>query len=756
MKISREEVFAYHEKGRPGKLAIVPSKPAETQRDLSLAYTPGVAEVSRAIHEDPENVYRYTIKSNLVAVISNGTAVLGLGDIGPLAAKPVMEGKALLFKRLADVDSIDIEVDSRDPDHFVNVVRAIAPTFGGINLEDIKAPECFYIEEKLKESLNIPVFHDDQHGTAIIVLAGLINALDLQGKRMEDVKIVILGAGAAGIAIARILLQYGAKRENLRLVDSRGVIYRGRKEGMNPYKEEFAVETAERTLRDALKGADVFIGVSRPNLVSGEDLDLMAERPVIFALSNPVPEVDYGVAREVRPDAIVATGRSDYPNQLNNVLGFPYIFRGALDVRATMITEGMKIAAAEAIARLAREDVPESVLKAYNLTSLSFGKDYIVPKPLDPRLIYWVAPAVAEAAMRDGVARLTLNLEEYREKLRGITEEAVSFTRSLIRVKPGRLPRIVFPEGDNETILRVANVLSRENMAFPVLIGDKDVIERQIKALQLHFKYEIIDLWKFDVKPYAEKLWKLRWKKGLTKADACVKLRSRRYLGTMLLYDGYVDGFLYGVVHNYGESIRPLLEIIKTREGIRKVAGLYVALSKRLGPLFFADTTVNPDPSAEDLAEMAIMASEVARKFGQEPRVGFVSFSNFGTSKHPTARKMREALTILKEKAPDILAEGEGHADVLLDKRILKELYPFSEFARKEVRANVLIFPDLNSANIAYKLLGAASGTKMVGPILMGLRKPAHVIQKGDDEEAILSMAYYLISEILEGEKSLP
>ena len=751
MKISKEEVFRYHEEGKPGKLSIVPSKPAETQRDLSIAYTPGVAEVSKAIHSNPEDVYRFTLKANLVAVISDGSAVLGLGNIGPLAAKPVMEGKSLLFKRLADVDSIDIEVSSEDPDHFIEVVKAISPTFGGINLEDIRAPKCFYIEEKLIEALDIPVFHDDQHGTAIIVLAGLINALELQGKRIEDVKIVILGAGAAGIAIARMLVHYGAKRENLRLIDSRGVIYRGRKEGMNPYKEAFAVETEERTVRDALKGADVFIGVSGPNLVSAEDIKGMAERPIIFALANPVPEIPYEVAVQTRPDAIVATGRSDYPNQLNNVLGFPYIFRGALDVRARRITDNMKVAAAQALAKLAREDVPESVLKAYNLTALSFGKDYILPKPLDPRLIYWVAPAVAKAAMEDGVARLTLDIEEYRERLRGVTEKAVSFTRSLIRVKPKEVPRIVFPEGDNETILRVANTLSREGMAFPVLIGDRDVIEKQINALQLKFRYEIVDLWKFDVKPYAEKLWQMRWRKGLAKADACVKLRSRGYLGTMLLHEGYVDGMLYGVVHNYNESLRPVLEIIKPREGVRKVAGLYVALSKHLGPLFFADTTVNPDPTAEDLAHIAVMASEVARKFGQEPRVAFVSFSNFGTSDHPSVEKMREALKILRRTAPEILAEGEGHADVLLNAKVLKELYPFSVFAQHNTRANILIFPDLNSANISYKVLSASCRIKMVGPILMGLSKPAHVIQKGDDEESILSLAYYLISEILEG-----
>ncbi|NPA80185.1 MAG: NADP-dependent malic enzyme [Thermotogae bacterium] len=750
MKISKEEVFRYHEEGRPGKLEIVPSKPAETQRDLSLAYTPGVAEVSRAIYSNPDDVYRFTLKANLVAVISDGSAVLGLGDIGPLAAKPVMEGKALLFKRLADVDSIDVEIESEDPDHFINVVKSIAPTFGGINLEDIKAPKCFYIEEKLIELLDIPVFHDDQHGTAIIVLAGLINALELQGKRIEDVKIVILGAGAAGIAIARMLVKYGARKENIRLIDSRGVIYKGRKEGMNPYKEAFAVETDERTIRDALRGADVFIGVSGPNLITAEDIKLMAERPVIFALANPVPEIPYEVATAARPDAIVATGRSDYPNQLNNVLGFPYIFRGALDVRATRITDNMKIAAAEALARLAREDVPESVLKAYDLDALSFGKDYILPKPLDPRLIYWVAPAVAEAAMRDGVARVRVNLEEYREKLRGITEEAVSFTRRLIHVKPERPPRIVFPEGDNETILRVANVLNREGLAFPVLIGDREVIERKIKAMHLDFKHEIVDIWRFNVRPYAEKLWQMRWRKGLALADACVKLRSRGYLGTMLLHEGDVDAMLYGVVHNYGESLRPILEIIKPRKGVKRVAGLYVALSKNLGPLFFADTTVNPEPTAEDLANIAIMASEVAKKFGQEPRVAFVSFSNFGTSDHPSVEKLRVALSILKEKAPNLPAEGEGHADVLLNEKILKELYPYSLFAKLGTRANVIIFPDLNSANISYKVLGASCRIKMIGPILMGLSRPAHIIQKGDDEEAILSLAYYTIAQVLE------
>jgi len=751
LKIKREEVLKYHSEGKPGKISIVPSKRAETQRDLSLAYTPGVAEISMEVYKNPESAYLYTTKANLVAVISDGSAVLGLGDIGPLAAKPVMEGKALLFKKLADIDAIDIEVDEEDPDEFVKVVKAISPTFGGINLEDIKAPKCFYVEEKLKELLDIPVFHDDQHGTAVIVLAGLINALYLQNKKFQDVKVVILGAGAAGIAIADLLIKYGVKKENLRLVDSKGVIFKGRVEGMNPYKEKFAVETNERTLRDALKGADVFIGVSGPNLLTGEDIRVMAEKPIIFALANPIPEIPYEVAQRERPDAIIATGRSDYPNQLNNVLGFPYIFRGALDVRATKITDNMKIAAALALANLAREDVPENILKAYGLRRLSFGKSYIIPKPLDPRLIYTVSPEVAKAAIKDGVARLKeFDVRSYAERLRAYSEKAISVVRAiLVKNYSSYVPKIVFPEGENETILRVANVLSDEGIAKPVLIGSPDRISSLISELGLDFEAEIVDPNDVDkLEYYAHLLWKLRWRKGLGYEDAKEKIKNPGYLGTLMLYDGYVDALLYGVVHNYNEAIRPLLEIIKPREGIRKVAGLYIVLTDK-GAIFIADATVNPDPEAEDLADIALMSAEVAREFGYEPRIAFVSFSNFGTSSHHSAIRMRKAIEILNSKHPELIVDGEMHVDVALSEELLKRFYPFSRLAQMGKPANILIFPGLNSSNSAYKILSSLANVKIVGPILMGLSKPAHVIQKGDDEERILALAYYAINQVL-------
>ncbi len=751
LKIKKEDVFRYHSEGRPGKISIVPSKKAETQRDLSLAYTPGVAEVSMEVYKNPESAYLYTTKANLVAVISDGSAVLGLGDIGPLAAKPVMEGKALLFKKLADIDAIDIEVDAEDPDEFVKVVKAISPTFGGINLEDIKAPKCFYVEEKLKELLDIPVFHDDQHGTAVIVLAGLINALYLQNKRFEDVKVVILGAGAAGIAITDLLTKYGVRKENIRLVDSKGVVFKGRVEGMNPYKERFAVETEERTLKDAMKGADIFIGVSGPNLLSEEDIRVMSERPVIFALANPIPEIPYEVAQRVRPDAIIATGRSDYPNQLNNVLGFPYIFRGALDVRAKKITDNMKIAAALALANLAREDVPENVLKAYGLRKLSFGKDYIIPKPLDPRLIYTVSPEVAKSAIKDGVARLMeFDAASYTERLRAYSEKVISVVRSiLVKNHANYIPRIIFPEGENETILRVANTLSDEGIAKPVLIGSPERIGSLISELGLNFEAEIIDTGDVDkLEYYAHLLWKLRWRKGLGYEDAREKIKNPGYLGTLMLYDGYVDAMLYGVVHNYNEAIRPLLEIIKPREGIRKVAGLYIALTEK-GAIFMADTTVNPDPEAEDLVDIAVMSAEVAREFGYEPRIAFVSFSNFGTSNHHSALRMRKAIEILNSSYPELLVDGEMHVDVALSEDLLKRFYPFSKLAQKGKAANVLIFPGLNSSNAAYKILSSLANVKLIGPILMGLSKPAHIIQKGDDEERILALAYYAVNQVL-------
>lgn len=733
----REDALEYHRKGRPGKLEIVPTKPMITQRDLSLAYSPGVAYPVLEIEKDPDLAYEYTIKGNLVAVISNGTAILGLGDRGALASKPVMEGKAVLFKKFADVDAIDIEVNTRDPDEFIRVVQAIAPTFGGINLEDIKAPECFYIEETLRATLDIPVFHDDQHGTAVISAAALLNALELVGKRIDEIKVVINGAGASGIACADLWVKLGVRKENLILLDTKGVIYKGRKEGMNPYKERFAADTEARTLAEAIRGADVFLGLSVADVLTPEMVKSMAERPIIFALANPDPEIRYELAKEVRPDAIVATGRSDYPNQVNNVLGFPFIFRGALDVRARAINDEMKLAAARALAALAREDVPDSVLKAYGLETLRFGPDYIIPKPLDPRVMLWEAPAVAQAAMETGVARIHIDIEEYRERLAARLGKGTQVMRFIINKAKAAPKRIAFGEGEEPKILRAAALIQEEGIGRPILIGRPEVIRRRIEELGLRCQPEIVYPPEFPrLEEYAQRLYEKRQRKGVTLPLARTLMLEPNYFGPMMVEMGDADAFISGLTYDYPAVIRPALQVVGVREGMRKVAGLYIMIVKEK-VYFFTDATVNIEPTAEDLAEIAIMAADFARRFDIEPRVAMLSFSNFGSTRHPLSEKVRQAVEIVRQRRPDILIDGEMQADTAVVPEIIEERYPFSRVKD----ANVLVFPDLEAANVSYKLLQRLGNAQAIGPILLGMGKPVHVLQTGDEVQDIVFIA---------------
>jgi len=733
----REDALEYHRKGRPGKLEIVPTKPMITQRDLSLAYSPGVAYPVLEIEKDPDLAYEYTIKGNLVAVISNGTAILGLGDRGALASKPVMEGKAVLFKKFADVDAIDIEVNTRDPDEFIRVVQAIAPTFGGINLEDIKAPECFYIEETLRATLDIPVFHDDQHGTAVISAAALLNALELVGKRIDEIKVVINGAGASGIACADLWVKLGVRKENLILLDTKGVIYKGRKEGMNPYKERFAADTEARTLAEAIRGADVFLGLSVADVLTPEMVKSMAERPIIFALANPDPEIRYELAREVRPDAIVATGRSDYPNQVNNVLGFPFIFRGALDVRARAINDEMKLAAARALAALAREDVPDSVLKAYGLETLRFGPDYIIPKPMDPRVMLWEAPAVAQAAMETGVARIHIDIEEYRERLAARLGKGTQVMRFIINKAKAAPKRIAFGEGEEPKILRAAALVQEEGIGRPILIGRPEVIRRRIEELGLRCQPEIVYPPEFPrLEEYAQRLYEKRQRKGVTLPLARTLMLEPNYFGPMMVEMGDADAFISGLTYDYPAVIRPALQVVGVREGMRKVAGLYIMIVKEK-VYFFTDATVNIEPTAEDLAEIAIMAADFARRFDIEPRVAMLSFSNFGSTRHPLSEKVRQAVEIVRQRRPDILIDGEMQADTAVVPEIIEERYPFSRVKD----ANVLVFPDLEAANVSYKLLQRLGNAQAIGPILLGMGKPVHVLQTGDEVQDIVFIA---------------
>ncbi|MBO9360749.1 MAG: NADP-dependent malic enzyme [Thermoflexus sp.] len=708
-----------------------------TQRDLALTYSPGVAYPVLEIEKDPDLAYEYTVKGNLVAVISNGTAILGLGDRGALASKPVMEGKAVLFKKFADVDAIDIEVNTRDPDEFIRVAQAIAPTFGGINLEDIKAPECFYIEETLRSTLDIPVFHDDQHGTAVISAAALLNALELVGKRIDQIKVVVNGAGASGIACADLWVKLGVRRENLIMLDTKGVIYKGRKEGMNPYKERFAADTEARTIAEAIRGADVFLGLSVADVLAPEMVKSMAERPIIFALANPDPEIRYELAKEVRPDAIVATGRSDYPNQVNNVLGFPFIFRGALDVRARAINDEMKLAAARALAALAREDVPDSVLKAYGLEMLRFGPDYIIPKPLDPRVMLWEAPAVAQAAMETGVARIHIDIEEYRERLAARLGKGTQVMRFIINKAKAAPKRIAFGEGEEPKILRAAALIQEEGIGRPILIGRPEVIHQRIGELGLRCQPEIVYPPEFPrLEEYAQRLYEKRQRKGVTLPLARALLLEPNYLGPMMVEMGDADAFISGLTYDYPSVIRPALQVVGVREGTRKVAGLYIMIAKEK-VYFFTDATVNIESTSEDLAEIAIMAADFARRFDIEPRVAMLSFSNFGSTRHPLSEKARQAVEIVRRRRPDILIDGEMQADTAVVPEIIEERYPFSQVRD----ANVLVFPDLEAANISYKLLQRLGNAQAIGPILLGMGKPVHVLQTGDEVQDIVFIA---------------
>jgi malate dehydrogenase (oxaloacetate-decarboxylating)(NADP+) len=736
--IKKEEALEYHSQGRHGKIEVIPTKPCITQRDLSLAYTPGVAEPCREIEKNPDLAYSYTAKGNLVAVVSNGTAVLGLGDIGALAGKPVMEGKGVLFKRFADIDVFDIEVNSHDPDEVIKVVRLLEPTFGGINLEDIKAPECFYIEETLKKEMDIPVFHDDQHGTAIISGAALLNAVELTGRDIKKIKMTINGAGASAIACAKFYVSLGVTKENITLCDSKGVVYKGRTEGMNPYKEEFAVDTPHRTLAEVMKGADVFVGLSKGNVVSREMVKSMAPKPVVFAMANPDPEISYEDATAARSDIIMATGRSDYPNQVNNVLGFPFIFRGALDVRARAITEEMKQAASFALAKLAKEDIPDSVINAYGGKPFRFGKDYIIPKPLDYRVLLYVAPAVAKAAMDTGVARIKIDIDEYRESLEKRLGKSREVMRFMINKAKQNPKRVVFPEGNNQKILRASHLIMDEGIGQPILLGRENVIREA--AQELNVSLEGIEIIHPASSPkyesYVEAFYKLRQRKGITMTEAHQMMRTPNGFGSMMVHLGDADALVSGVTMHYPETIRPALQIVGMRKGVSRVAGMYLLIIK--GEVyFFADATVNIDPSPEALAEIAILAAETARRFDVEPHVAMLSFSNFGSAKHPLVDKVREATKIVKQKDPTLIVDGEMQADTAVVPEILESIYPFNTLKRK---ANVLIFPDLQSGNVAYKLLQRLGGAEAIGPILMGMDKPVHVLQHGFDVHEVVNM----------------
>lgn len=739
MPVSKQEVLDYHRQGRPGKIQVVPTKPSLTQRDLTLAYSPGVAEATLEVERDPETAYELTAKGNLVAVVSNGTAILGLGDRGPLASKPVMEGKGLLFKRFADIDVFDIEINARTPAEIIAVVKALEPTFGGINLEDIKAPECFEVEETCKATMNIPVFHDDQHGTAIISGAGLLNALEITGKKIGDLKIVINGAGASGVACGEFWIRLGVNRANIIMCDTKGVLYKGRLEGMNKYKDRFAVETKARTLADAVKDADVFLGLSSKDVLTPEMVKTMAPQPLIFALANPDPEIKYDLAKATRPDAIVGTGRSDYPNQINNVLGFPFIFRGALDVRAKAINEEMKVAAAKALAALAKEDVPDAVLKAYGLEALRFGPEYIVPKPVDPRVLLWEAPAVAQAAMESGVARRTLDLNQYREQLEARLGKGREVMRSIITKAKSHPKRIAFGEGEEPKIIRAAAQIEEEGIGKPILLGNRTIIEARIRELGIDYHPQIMSLARggAEMEKYIAAYYQLRERKGITRGMAERMMSRRNHFGPMMVKLGDADAFVSGLTFNYPDVIRPALQIVHTREGVKKAAGMYIVITRDQRVFFFTDATVNIDPSAEDLAEIAILAADAAKTFEVEPRIAMLSFSNFGSTPHPSSDKVRHAVQLVREKRRDLAIDGEMQADTAVVSHILQERYAFAQVRNP----NVLVFPNLEAANIAYKLVRHLGDAEMIGPILLGMGKPIHVIQQGDEVKDIVNIA---------------
>jgi malate dehydrogenase (oxaloacetate-decarboxylating)(NADP+) len=751
MNIRKEDVLEYHSSAPAGKISITPTKPCHTQRDLSLAYTPGVAIPCLEIEREPALAYRYTAKGNLVGVVTNGTSVLGLGNIGPLAGKPVMEGKGVLFKRFADIDVFDLELAASDPKDVIRACQMLEPTFGAINLEDIKAPDCFVVEEELRRTLRIPVFHDDQHGTAIIVGAALLNALILVDKKIGDVIAVCNGGGAASLACAEHAVQLGMKRENIIMCDIEGVVYEGRTKEMNPYKARFAKKTSMRTLADAMHGADVFIGLSVGNCVTPEMLLSMARRPIVFALANPDPEVPYDVVVKTRPDAIVATGRSDYPNQVNNLLGFPFIFRGALDVRATTINEAMKMAATHALAELAREEVPDSVSRSYGMQRLEFGPQYIIPKPFDPRVLIRESAAVAKAAMDSGVAQERVDLDEYREQLERRLSKVHGVMRIMIHKAQQQPKRVVFPEGEENKILRAAQILIDEQVAVPILLGREAVIRERMANLRITLDSAVI------VDParspqharYAEELYRLRQRKGVTRSEAEELILNHNYFGSIMVSTGDADALVGGITMHYPETIRPGLEVIPLRAGLRRVSGLYLMITQQ-GIYFFADATVNIDPSAEDLAEIAISAAETAERFNVKPRVALLSFSNFGSTRHPLADKVRRAVELVKQRAPALMVDGEMQVDTAITPEIIEQTYPFSSL---KGGANVLIFPNLEAGNVAYKLLAKLGGAEAVGPILMGLSKPVHVLQRGAEVNEIVNVAAVAVVDAQEAER---
>jgi len=742
MEIRKQDALNYHSSGRKGKIEVISSKPVSTQWDLSLAYSPGVAVPCLEIEKDPSLAYEYTAKGNLVAVISNGTAVLGLGDIGAIAGKPVMEGKGVLFKTFADIDVFDIEVNTKDPEVFVETVKLLEPTFGGINLEDIKAPECFYIEERLKKEMNIPVFHDDQHGTAIISGAALINAVYLQRKELSNIKIVVCGAGASGIACSRLYVSLGVKRENIYLVDTKGVIYKGRKEGMNKYKEEFANDTHLRTFEEVLKGADVFCGLSSGGMVTKEMVKTMADNPIIMAMANPDPEISPKDVMCVRKDAIIATGRSDYPNQVNNVLGFPSIFRGALDVSATTINEEMKLAAVYSLAELARDVVPDNVVKAYGGHKMHFGKEYIIPKPFDPRVLVRVAYAVAKAAIDSGVAKKSIDPEVYKEILAEKIDKARETMRVIYHKARSKPRRIVFGEGDNQNVLEAVNIVINERIAHPILLGNKELIEKKIKELDIKLpanKFDIVDPRNNSlIEQYTKEYFKLRQRHGVTMNLAKRRMIHRRYFAPMMLQQGDADGLLCGITRNFVRSVRPILQIIKPREGIKDVSALVIIVIKNK-MYFLADVGFIENPTVEQLASITFCSANVAKAFNVEPRVALLSFNNFGDGFDiETSVKMAKAVEYIREKQPNLIVDGELQADIALSQDILSSTYPFSKLNGKP--ANILIFPNLAAGNITYKLMSKIGGAQYIGPILLGLSKSAHILQYHTSVQEIVHM----------------
>ena len=748
--MKRQAALDYHRKGRPGKIAVVATKPLTNQRDLALAYTPGVAEPCLEIAKNQEEVYTYTARGNLVAVVTNGTAVLGLGNIGPHAAKPVMEGKANLFKQFADLDVFDLEVGSANPDDVIKFCQLLEPTVGGINLEDIKAPDCFYIEETLRETMGIPVFHDDQHGTAIISGAALLNALEIVGKELADVRIVFCGAGAAAIATASHYIRLGVKREHVVMCDKHGPIYAGREAEMDRYKSRFAGDTTARSLTEALVGADVFVGLSAAGALTGEMVRGMAAKPIIFALANPNPEITPEEVRAVRDDAIIATGRSDYPNQVNNVLGFPFIFRGALDTRATQVNEEMKMAATRALARLAKEDVPDSVSSLYGMKRVRFGPEYLIPFPFDPRVLLWVAPAVAWAAVASGVARQMIDLDGYRDALELRLGRARGIMRGIINRAVRDPRRVVFPEGADARIIRAAQILAEEGIAHPILLGDREAIERSAANAGLSLGELQVDDPRSHPRreAYAEYLFERRQRKGLSRGEAEQRLTNTNYFGSLMVAMGDADALVSGVTQHYPETIRPALEVIGSSQGL--VSGMYLLVTEK-HVVFCGDTTVNIDPSAAELAQIAISAARIVRTFGIEPKVAMLSFSNFGSVRHPEAQKVAEAVRIVRELDPSLIVDGEMQADVATDPLTLREGYPFSVLKDE---ANVLIFPNLSSGNIAYKLLKTLGGATAIGPILVGMRRPVHVLEQGADVQSIVNMAAVAVMDAQE--RTLP